>query len=105
MNAKSMFIHSSRKFTSWDRKIQNYWLGIKLKWRNDEGSWLKFKIDRKEVKWKLPSKNWIKVNLDNASKGNPRISRVGAIARNELGDIVAFATKCLRDVTNNLVEV
>ena len=93
MNAKSMFIHSSRKFTSWDSKIQNYWLGIKLKCRNDGGSGLKFKIDRKEVKWKLPSKNWIKVNLDNASKGNPRISRVGAIARNELGDIVAFAAK------------
>ncbi|XP_059073257.1 uncharacterized protein LOC131874056 [Cryptomeria japonica] len=57
-----------------------------------------------EETWKQPSEGWWKINLDGASKGNPRPSGVRFIVRDWKGDVVALDAQKLNPGTNNIVE-
>lgn len=54
--------------------------------------------------WARPEQGWIKINFDGASRGNPRISGVGCVARDEEAKILFKGAQMLQDGTNNEVE-
>ncbi|GLJ39156.1 hypothetical protein SUGI_0797900 [Cryptomeria japonica] len=61
-------------------------------------------VNKKEIKLKPLDKKIVKLNIDEASKGNPCILGVGCILRDSMGLVVAaLATKAPND-TNNMVE-
>ena len=57
-----------------------------------------------DVLWHSPSKGFWKLNFDGASRGNLRLSGLGACIRDSHGLVVAIATSPLPNGTNNMVE-
>ncbi|GLJ49246.1 hypothetical protein SUGI_1040380 [Cryptomeria japonica] len=60
---------------------------------------------RKNVTWQAPSIGWQKLNFDEASRGNPGQSGVGAIIRNEDGEVVHAISGPIGIETNNVAEI
>lgn len=63
------------------------------------------KQNRNEVAWVAPKMDRWKMNFDEASKGNPGKSGTGCIIRDEKGEYVWAASKCLEITTKNEAEM
>ena len=63
------------------------------------------KVDRKTIRWKVPPKGWVKLNFDGANRGNPRISGIGGIIRNDKGEVLKGIASKLGIATNNVIEI
>jgi len=55
--------------------------------------------------WQPPLKNYLKLNIDGASKGNPRLAGSGGVLRNEEGRIILIFHSHLGKATNNMAEL
>lgn len=92
-------------YTSEDISIQANWPLVNCQPVN--GSWRVnplSELAKEEVKWEPPTKEWIKINFDGASRGNPGISGVGVVARNDKGVILFKGARRLQNGTNNEAE-
>ncbi|GLJ13657.1 hypothetical protein SUGI_0217630 [Cryptomeria japonica] len=61
-------------------------------------------INRKEIKWEVPSEGFEKVNFDEAAKGNPRVLRFGFIVRSYKGGFIKGGFARILDGTKNIAE-
>ncbi|GLJ33059.1 hypothetical protein SUGI_0665340 [Cryptomeria japonica] len=61
--------------------------------------------EKKNVTWQAPSIGWKKLNFNGASRGNPGWSGVGAIVRNEDGEVVHAISGPIGIATNNIAEI
>ncbi|XP_059076603.1 uncharacterized protein LOC131875903 [Cryptomeria japonica] len=59
----------------------------------------------KAIRWKASPRDWTKLNFDGASKGNPGESGIGAIIRDEQGNILQGLFGGIGVATNNEVEI
>lgn len=88
-------------FSQGDNIIKKKWWLVKVSLVNGQ-SWVN-PLGGKEIKteWTRLKEGWIKVNFDGAPKGNPGPSRVGVVAHDWKGKIVALGAQRLKDRTNN----
>ncbi|XP_059070638.1 uncharacterized protein LOC131860272 [Cryptomeria japonica] len=80
-------------------EVQNTALGVKLAWKmckEPQKLW---------CRWKAPPRGWTKLNFDGASKGNLGESGIGAIIRDEHGNILHGLFGGIRVATNNEAEI
>ncbi|GLJ37542.1 hypothetical protein SUGI_0762890 [Cryptomeria japonica] len=63
------------------------------------------KAKRKNAMWQGLLLGWMKLNFDGASRGNPGRSGVGAIIRNEVGEVVRAISSPVGVATNNVAEI
>ncbi|XP_059067838.1 uncharacterized protein LOC131858570 [Cryptomeria japonica] len=103
-NAASQVNLAKTPFTQFDAGILVSWPLIKFRSVNGLLRVNPHRKGDKSQEWVPLDKGWIKVNFDGASRGNLGISRVGVIARDEYGSILAFGAKRLVDGTNNEAE-
>ncbi|GLJ20811.1 hypothetical protein SUGI_0379410 [Cryptomeria japonica] len=61
--------------------------------------------DRKNASSQVLSAGWKKLNFDRAGRGNPGRSGVGAIIRNEAGEVVHALSGSAGIATNNVAEI
>ena len=90
--------------TSWDHKMRNQWLGLKL-----PSFYLKKGKDDKEKRtlcvWSPPIENWTKLNFEGASRVNPRAVGISCCIKNYQGELIAKCMKPIGKATNNEVEL
>ncbi|GLJ24753.1 hypothetical protein SUGI_0473180 [Cryptomeria japonica] len=55
--------------------------------------------------WQALSLGWMKLNFDGASRGHPGWSGMGAIIRNEVGEVVRAISGPVEIATNNVAEI
>ncbi|XP_059068266.1 uncharacterized protein LOC131858830 [Cryptomeria japonica] len=87
--------------SKWDLEIEKVWF---LK-QNDDHSLKDERRKRKDVVWQGPPPGWLKLNFDGASKGNPGRGGLGAIVRDEFGNILKAFSGSGGFVTNNVAEI
>lgn len=63
------------------------------------------KAKRKNANWQAMPAGWMKLNFDGASRGNPGQSGMGAIIRNEVGEVVHAIFGPVGIATNNMAEI
>ncbi|GLJ20911.1 hypothetical protein SUGI_0381550 [Cryptomeria japonica] len=62
-------------------------------------------LDGNTIKWKAPPRGWTKLNFNSASKGNLGESGIGAIIRDEQGNILHGLFGGIGVTTNNEAEI
>ena len=91
-------------FTRDDRQIQNTWPGIRFKSPSGALVTSRSKTKEKPVEWVTPQEGWIKVNFDGAAKGNPGVSGIGIVFKDDRGHLLLAGAKKLPYGTNNIAE-
>ncbi|GLJ12448.1 hypothetical protein SUGI_0190990 [Cryptomeria japonica] len=62
------------------------------------------KINRKEIRWRVPQPNFSKLNFDGVSKGNSGRSGIDCIIKDHSGSLNVACWTIILDGSNNIVE-
>ncbi|GLJ11050.1 hypothetical protein SUGI_0141360 [Cryptomeria japonica] len=62
------------------------------------------RIDIKEIRWKPPMGNFYKLNFDGAARGNPGISGISCVIRNQEGNILVAGYGRIPNGSNKIAE-
>ncbi|XP_057835107.1 uncharacterized protein LOC131045531 [Cryptomeria japonica] len=89
----------SKVFSSSDENIRLKWQGIRIP------SSFGQKINaRKDATWSPPKPDWVKLNFDGASRGNPGLSGIGYVIKDQSRAITGKMAKLIPPDTNNIAE-
>ncbi|GLJ40194.1 hypothetical protein SUGI_0824450 [Cryptomeria japonica] len=100
MNGKKI-IGRTKIYTNWDAQMEKRWV---LKEPQVYVPPLKCP-DRNTIRWKTSPRSWTKLNFDDASKGNLGVSGIGAIIRDDQGNILHGLFGGIGVATNNEAEI
>ncbi|XP_059066571.1 uncharacterized protein LOC131857838 [Cryptomeria japonica] len=103
-NRLSFGIIKNASLTYWDEQMKKCWEGLSFPPFVGDGPVASLQ-SRAECRWQPPGEGWVKLNLDGASRGNPRQAGIGFYVHNwECKEITTLASP-VGIKTNNWAEL